>query len=98
MEEGPSFTSGGQALGVKSEPSVCFRPIADVVLKRQASGMGKRSGVPHTDAELEKLSADELQAELHRSRVSLTITRTARGAKQIRKRIHWLEAALSKRA
>lgn len=60
--------------------------------------MGKRSGVPHTDQELEKLTVGELEAELHRARVRLTIPGSAKSVKQRHKRIHWLEAALTKRA
>jgi hypothetical protein len=56
--------------------------------------MGKRSGVPHRDDELARLSREELEAELHRSRVRLTIAGSAKSAKQWRKRIHWLEGAL----
>ena len=59
--------------------------------------MGKRSGVPHTDDELAKLSREELEAELQRSRVRLTIAGSANMAKQWHKRIHWLESALAKR-
>jgi hypothetical protein len=60
--------------------------------------MGKRSGVPHTDDELERLSKDELQVELGRSRSRLTIAPSAKVAKQWHKRIHWLEAAIERRA
>ena len=59
--------------------------------------MGKRSGVPHTDDELAKLSREELEAELKRSRVRLTIADSVKMAKQWHKRIHWLEGALTKR-
>ncbi len=59
--------------------------------------MGKRSGVPHTDDELDRLTSDELQAELDRSRSRLTIAPSATVAKQWRKRIHWLEAAVERR-
>jgi hypothetical protein len=59
--------------------------------------MGKRSGVPHTDDELAKLSREELAAELERSRVRLTIAGSTKMAKQWHKRIHWLEGALAKR-
>jgi hypothetical protein len=59
--------------------------------------MGKRSGVPHRDEELEKLSREELQAELARSRTRLSIASSARMAKQWHKRIHWLESALAHR-
>ena len=78
-------------------PNVCFRPIADIGRKRQTIHMGKRSGVPHTDDELEKLSRDELQAELQHSKVRLTIAANAKTAKKWHKRIHWLEGALAKR-
>jgi hypothetical protein len=59
--------------------------------------MGKRSGVPHRDGELEKLSREELLAELERSRVRLSIAPSAKMAKQWHKRIHWLESALAQR-
>jgi hypothetical protein len=59
--------------------------------------MGKRSGVPHRDDELEKLSREELEAELERSRVMLSIARSAKMAKLRHKRIHWLESALAQR-
>jgi hypothetical protein len=59
--------------------------------------MGKRSGIPHRDDELEKLSREELQAELGRSRVRLGIAGSAKVAKQWRQRILWLESALSRR-
>ena len=59
--------------------------------------MGKRSGVPHRDEELEKLSREELEAELKRSQVRLSTAPSAKAAKQWHKRIHWLEAALAQR-
>jgi hypothetical protein len=59
--------------------------------------MGKRSGVPHTDDELAKLSRKELEAELQRSRLHLTIPGSAKMAKLLHKRIHWLEGALRRR-
>jgi hypothetical protein len=59
--------------------------------------MGRRSGVPHRDDELEKFGRRELEVELERSRVRLGIAGSATDAKQWRKRIHWLERALSRR-
>jgi hypothetical protein len=59
--------------------------------------MGKRSGVPHCDDELERLSDSELQLELDRSRSRLGITTSAKTAKQWKKRIFWLEATLARR-
>ena len=59
--------------------------------------MGKRSGVPHRDDELENLTSEELRIELERSRVRLSIAGTAKTAKQWHTRIHWLEAALARR-
>ena len=59
--------------------------------------MGKRSGVPHRDEELEKLSREELTIELQRARVRLTIAGSAKAAKQWHKRIHWLEAEITRR-
>lgn len=75
-----------------------FRPIADIERARHTTRMGKRSGVPHTDDELERLTGDELHAELDRSRLRLTIAPSAQVAKQWHKRIHWLEAAVGRRA
>jgi hypothetical protein len=60
--------------------------------------MGKRSSVPHTDDGLDKLTGEELQAELDRSRLRLTIAPSEKMAKQWRKRINWLEAAARRRA
>jgi hypothetical protein len=59
--------------------------------------MGKRSGVPHRDDELEKLSVEELRVELDRSRNGLSIAPSAKMAKQWHKRIHWIECALAQR-
>jgi hypothetical protein len=59
--------------------------------------MGKRSGVPHTDDELERLSVEELQAELARSHLRLNTAPSVKVGKQWHKRIHWLEAALARR-
>ena len=59
--------------------------------------MGKRSGVPHRDDELETLSREELESELARSLQRLRIANSAKMVKQWEKRIHWLERALAKR-
>ncbi|MXO66370.1 hypothetical protein GRI91_11430 [Altererythrobacter endophyticus] len=59
--------------------------------------MGKRSGVPHRDDELDKLSSDELRSELARSRTRLSIAPSTKMAKLSQKRIHWLESALAVR-
>jgi len=59
--------------------------------------MGKRSGIPHRDDELEKLSLEQLQAELERTRIGLRIAPSAKMAKLYHKRIHWLESALAQR-
>lgn len=59
--------------------------------------MGKRSGVPHRDHELTRLSRHQLEAELQRSRVRLSVTGSAKMAKQWHTRIHWLESALAER-
>ncbi len=59
--------------------------------------MGRRSGVPHRDEELAKLSNEELQSELARSRSRLSIAPSAKIAKQWRERIHWLGGALAAR-
>lgn len=63
----------------------------------QNHGMGKRSGVPHRDEELDKLSGEELRSELAQSRSRLSIAPSAKMAKQWQKRIHWLERALAVR-
>jgi len=60
--------------------------------------MGRRSGVPHTNDELDRLTGDELQADLDRSRLRLTIAPSTMAAKEWRKRIHWLEAAIKRRS
>ncbi|MDP8912696.1 MAG: hypothetical protein M3N39_03860 [Pseudomonadota bacterium] len=80
-----------------AEGSDRLRPIADIAASGKTACMGKRSGVPDTDDELAKLSRDELEAELQRSKVRLTIAGSAKVAKQWHKRIHWLESALTKR-
>jgi len=59
--------------------------------------MGKRSGVPHRDDELEKLNCEELHAELERSRIRLSIAGSAKESRRWHKRIHWLESALAQR-
>ncbi|NYT40501.1 hypothetical protein HZY97_07020 [Sphingomonas sp. R-74633] len=59
--------------------------------------MGKRSGVPHRDDELAALSLEELQAELARARLRLTIPTSAKMTKLFHKRIHWLESAIAAR-
>ena len=59
--------------------------------------MGKRSGVPHRNDELEKLSVEEIRAEIERSRMRMRLAGSAKGAKQWRKRIHWLESNLDPR-
>jgi hypothetical protein len=55
--------------------------------------MGRRSGVPHRDDELEALTPEALAAEMARCRSRLSIATSAKMAKQWRKRIHWLESA-----
>jgi hypothetical protein len=60
--------------------------------------MGKRSGVPHRDDELEALSPEALAAEIARCRRRLSIASSAKTAKQWRKRIHWLESAEARAA
>ena len=72
--------------------------IADVELAVQIMAMGKRSGVPHRDDELDKLSSEELRSELARSINRLKIAPSATSVKQWKKRIHWLERALANRA
>ena len=74
-----------------------FDPLRTLAVSGRLPRMGKRSGVPHRDDELERLSLEELQAELERSRVRLSIAGSAKMAKQWHKRIHWLESALAGR-
>jgi hypothetical protein len=59
--------------------------------------MGKRSGIPHRDDQLEALGREDLAAELQRSQLRLGIAPSAKTAKQWKKRIHWLEAAIARR-
>jgi hypothetical protein len=59
--------------------------------------MGKRSGVPHRDEELAKLSTPEVETELERSRTRLRIAPSAKAAKGWRTRIHWIESELANR-
>lgn len=59
--------------------------------------MGKRSGVPHRDDELEQLSLGELQAELERSRARGSIAPSSKMKKLWDKRVHWLEAEIGRR-
>ena len=59
--------------------------------------MGKRSGVPHRDDELAALGADALAAEIARSRIMLSIATSAKQAKALRKRLHWLERERARR-
>lgn len=76
---------------------VCFRLIANIARSRQLCNMSKRSGVPHTDDELDRLSRAELQTELDRARFRLSDVGSSALAKQWHKRIHWLEGALAQR-
>jgi len=57
--------------------------------------MGRRSGVPHRDEELARLTPEALQAEVARCRTRLAIAGGAKQAKEWRRRLHWLEVALS---
>jgi len=59
--------------------------------------MGKRSGVPHRDDELDKLTSEELRSEIARSRTRWGIAPSTKMAKQWQKRIHWLESTLAAR-
>jgi len=59
--------------------------------------MGKRSGVPHRDDELEKLDLGELHAELESSRARGGIAPSAKMKKLWDKRVHWLEAEIARR-
>jgi hypothetical protein len=68
--------------------NVRFPPIVDLRGERQMVWMGKRSGVPRRDEELEQLTPDELQAELERSRGRLAIAGSPKVAKEWHKRIH----------
>lgn len=59
--------------------------------------MGKRSGFPHRDDELEKLSFAGLQSELARLRNGLKFAPSAKMAKLWQKQIHWIEAEIARR-
>jgi len=59
--------------------------------------MGKRSGFPHRDDELEKLSLAGLQSELERLRIGLKFAPSAKMAKLWQKQIYWIEAEISRR-
>ena len=63
----------------------------------QVGEMGKRSGSPHRDDELAKLSRTEIEAEIARARMLRRIAPSAKMAKLSDKRIHWLEAELTRR-
>jgi hypothetical protein len=54
--------------------------------------MGKRSGVPHRNEELARLTPTELEAEIDRCRVRLGIAMNAKQRKAWLKRLHWLES------
>ena len=73
------------------------RFVANSHPSRQSGQMGKRSGVPHRSDELAKLAQDQLEAELQRARMRLTIAGSAKIARQWYQRIHLLESALAKR-
>ena len=70
---------------------------ADAGCARHVFPMGKRSGVPHRDDELAGLSRAALEAELARARVRLALPNSAKMAKLVEKRIHWLESAIANR-
>jgi hypothetical protein len=59
--------------------------------------MGKRSGVPHRDDELEKLGLEGLQAELERTRARGSIAPSSKIKKLWDKRVHWLKAEIARR-
>ena len=71
--------------------------VADIRAVGQCARMGKRSGVPHREDELQKLNQAELQAELERCRVRLSMAASAKMAKRWHTRIHWLESTLAQR-
>jgi hypothetical protein len=81
----------------RSDPRGTTRLRAPAVADTMRA-MGKRSGVPHRDDELAALDLDALRAELERSRIGLSISGSAKMAKQWHKRIHWLESAIAERA
>lgn len=59
--------------------------------------MGKRSGVPHRDDELDRPTVDQVKSELANARMRLSYSPSAKASKGWHKRIHWLEAALARR-
>jgi hypothetical protein len=77
--------------------NVCLPPICGHSAHVAVCLNGQAFGVPHTDYELAKLSREELEAELQRSRVRLTTAGSAKMSKQWHKRVHSLEGALAKR-
>lgn len=54
--------------------------------------MGKRSGYPESDAELERLTLGQLNAEIQRCLIGYQLGRTGRAGKAFFKRLVWLEA------
>jgi hypothetical protein len=71
--------------------------VASAEVGRQIGLMGKRSGVPHRDDELAGLSRAQLEAELARARVRLSVPNSAKMTKVAQKQVYWLESALASR-
>ncbi|KQN72980.1 hypothetical protein ASE91_18205 [Sphingomonas sp. Leaf62] len=74
-----------------------FRSVADIAVDWQIAQTGKRSGVPHRDDELTLLSREQLEAELSRARLRLSLPVSTKMAKLAQQRVHWLEGALAQR-
>ena len=58
--------------------------------------MGKRSGVPDTDEAIAALSLAQLNAEIERCALGLSISGTSQGRKAFFKRLVWLEGLREK--
>lgn len=82
---------------VQIEVVSAFHPLRRLGGVGTTSPMGKRSGVPHRDDELAKLSEGEISAELARAKLRLTTSPSAKVSKRWHKRIHWLEAEIASR-
>lgn len=59
--------------------------------------VGRRSGVPHTDAEIEALGDDALKAEIRRVRVRLSLPNGSLLTKAFQKTLHRLEKEQGRR-
>jgi len=60
--------------------------------------VGKRSGVPYADETIAKLTLAELDAEIARYKIRLTIPTTSYNKKSLTKRILWLTKLRDRRS